>query len=72
MVNVMLQLISGCVTQPSVNATSTFTNWTVPVNSNATLVASCYSGYNMSGNPTITCLPNGTWSTPPTCDAIRK
>ncbi|KAH3739044.1 hypothetical protein DPMN_045689 [Dreissena polymorpha] len=68
----LLQLILGCQTPPGVNGTSTFINWTGEVNSNATLEASCYSGYNMSGNATMKCLPNGTWSTPPTCHVIRK
>ncbi|XP_052238563.1 phosphatidylinositol phosphatase PTPRQ-like [Dreissena polymorpha] len=60
-----------CQTPPGVNGTSTFINWTGEVKSNATLEASCYPGYNMSGNATMKCLPNGTWSTPPTCHVIR-
>ena len=32
---------------------------------------SCNVGYQMSGNPIITCQNNGRWSTTPSCNAIR-
>ncbi|KAH3739049.1 hypothetical protein DPMN_045694, partial [Dreissena polymorpha] len=62
--------ILHCKTQPIVNDNSTFTNWTSEVKGNATIEASCYSGYKLSGESTMTCLPNETWSAPPTCDIL--
>ncbi|XP_060599172.1 P-selectin-like [Ruditapes philippinarum] len=38
------------------------------VSANSTATFSCYSGYSLTGESMLTCLPNGTWNVnPPTC-----
>ncbi|XP_059167106.1 sushi, von Willebrand factor type A, EGF and pentraxin domain-containing protein 1-like [Physella acuta] len=61
------QVVYCGVPSPIDNGKLTYISANVSLGAKATY--ECYGGFNLSGSDTVECLSNGSWSTPPTCEA---